>query len=67
MSKKDDTLKSRDRRKFFRTAGSSVVGVAALGLAAPAAVAAEQQNDGRETAGYQETEHVKTAYRTARF
>lgn len=64
---KDDTLKSRNRRNFFRTAGSSALGVAALGMVAPAAIAAEKPKDGRETGDYRETEHVKSAYRTARF
>ena len=63
---KDDKLKSPSRRNFLRGAGTGVVGAASVGLAAPAAVAKVVKDD--HTAGdYQETDHVKTAYRLARF
>ena len=56
-----------DRRGFLRGLGltAAAAPAAALGLAAqPAAAAAPQTAD---ASGYQETEHVRRAYETARF
>lgn len=67
---KDKSLESPARRGFFSKAGRGVVGAAALGLAASEAKADETKKlkKGDRTAGeYRETEHVKAAYRTARF
>ena len=64
---KDDKLKSPSRRQFIRGAGTGVVGAAAVGLAVRSANAAEPKKDDYTTGDYQETEHVKTAYRLARF
>lgn len=65
---KDDKLKSPARRSFFTKAGSGVAGAAVLGLTAgTAAAAAEPKPDDRTAASYRETDHVKAAYRTARF
>jgi hypothetical protein len=67
MTTKDETLKSAARRNFFKTAGKGVAGAAALGVVASTATAAEKP-PGNYTAGdYRETDHVKAAYRTARF
>lgn len=64
---KDDKLKSPSRRQFIRGAGTGVVGAAAVGLAVPAAKAAEPGKGDHTDGDYQETDHVKTAYRLARF
>ncbi len=63
-------LKSAERRAFFKKAGLGIgaAGIAATGLAGSAA--AETPKDGqkdRTASAYRETEHVKQAYRTARF
>ncbi len=64
---KDDKLKSAARRSFFKKAGSGVAGAAVLGLTGGTAAAAEPRSDDRTSGLYRETEHVKAAYRTARF
>lgn len=65
---KDDKLKSAARRSFFRKAGGGVAGAAVLGLTGgTAATAAEPRSDDRTAGSYRETDHVKAAYRTARF
>ncbi len=63
----DQELKSPARRKFFRKAGIGigVAGAAAIGASKGPAKAAE--NSGDRDGSYRETEHVKMAYRTARF
>jgi len=67
--KKDTSLKSPERRKFFRKAGigAGAAGAIALGLRDEPAKAAEMTGGGARGASYRETEHVKTAYRVARF
>lgn len=66
MTHSDDTSKV-DRRGFLRGLGLSAAAApaAALGLAAQPAVASEAQTV--EASGYQETDHVRRAYDTARF
>jgi len=64
---KDEKLKSPTRRTFFTKAGSGVAGAAVLGLTAGAAAAAEPAAKGSASGSYRETDHVKAAYRTARF
>ena len=64
---KDKSLKSPARRGFFSKAGRGAVGAAALAVTASSAAAAEKPADDRRAGSYQETDHVKTAYRTARF
>jgi hypothetical protein len=61
----DNEPKQPDRRLFMKLASLGAAG-ASLGLAASEAVAADAPAAG-EQAGYQETEHVKTYYRMARF
>jgi hypothetical protein len=53
------------RRSFFRTAGAGAVGVVAAAVSPAGASEKVVKND--QDGRYQETEHVKTAYRTARF
>jgi hypothetical protein len=64
----DRTVKSPGRRAFFRRAGVGIgaAGVAAAGLAG-GATAAEAPKKGTAAGDYAETDHVKTAYRLARF
>lgn len=64
---KDDKLKSPSRRQFIRGAGTGVVGAAAVGLAIPSANAIEPDKGDHTAGDYRETDHVKTAYRLARF
>lgn len=64
---KDKSLKSPARRSFFSKAGRGAVGAAALAVAASSANAAEKPSDERRAGAYEETDHVKAAYRTARF
>ena len=64
MSKKETT--SLDRRDFFRKVGLGA-GVAAAGLSASAATAATPDQKPAKGTGYQETDHVKTFYKLARF
>lgn len=63
------SVTSPGRRHFFGKAGAGigVAGIAALGLAGKGAKATEISPDGEKTAGYRETEHVKTFYKLARF
>lgn len=65
---KDDELKSKSRRNFFRAGlGTGVLGAAgavALNLGGNEAEAAE---GGKTSAGYHESEHVRTYYDRARF
>lgn len=62
-----ETLKSPTRRSFFRKAGSGAVGAAVLGMTAGTAAAAQPRPAGKTAGDYRETDHVKAAYRTARF
>ncbi len=57
------------RRDFFKKAGAGVgaAGAAAVVLKAEPSKAAAPVVDGRGGRGYQETEHVKTYYKLARF
>ncbi len=64
MSKKETA--SLDRRDFFRKV-SLGAGVAAVGLTATAAQATAPKEKPAKGLGYQETEHVKTYYKLARF
>ena len=63
----DKSLKSPARRGFFSKAGRSAVGAAALAVTASSSAAEEKPADKRRAGDYRETEHVKAAYRTARF
>ncbi len=60
--------KSLDRRAFFKQAGVGIgaAGVVAVGLA-PVAEAEIEPGADAKAGAYRETEHVKKAYRTARF
>ncbi len=60
--------KSPDRRAFFKQAGVGLgaAGVVAVGLAPTAEATVEPEADAKAGA-YRETEHVRKAYRTARF
>ncbi|MCG8359654.1 MAG: formate dehydrogenase [Kiloniellales bacterium] len=60
---------SLGRRDFFRKAGlgAGAAGVAAVGLAAGKAAAAEPAVTGAGAAGYRETAHVKKYYELSRF
>ena len=64
---RDDKPKSVARRSFFLKAGSGVAGAAVVGLTAGTAAAAEPRSDDPQSGSYSETDHVKAAYRTARF
>jgi len=61
----DNNPKQPDRRSFMKLAGLGAAG-ASLGLGAKEAEAS-QAPAAAEQGGYQETEHVKTYYRLARF
>ncbi len=65
MAKNDQ--QSLPRREFLKAAGISgaVAGVAAVALSGTSASAAVPEKG--KSAGYQETEHVKTYYELARF
>ena len=65
---KDRELKSPARRKFFRKAGIGIgaAGAVAMGVPKGPAMATENSGDVRD-GSYRETEHVKSAYKTARF
>ena len=58
--------KSLPRRDFLKAAGvtGGAAGLAAVALASKSATAAV--SEGRKSAGYRETEHVKKYYETAR-
>lgn len=66
MTHSDDTSKV-DRRGFLRGLGltAAAAPAAALGLSAQPAAAAEAK--AADASGYQETDHVRRAYDTARF
>ncbi len=66
---KDNGLKSPERRKFFRKAGIGIgaAGAVALGVPAEPAKAAPTADSDVRAGSYRETEHVKKAYRLARF
>lgn len=66
MTQSDDS-NTLNRRAVLRGIGLSAAAVpaAAIGLAAAPAEATEAK--GESTSGYQETEHVRRAYDTARF
>lgn len=65
---KDEELKSKSRRRFFRAGLSTGVlgaaGAVALNLGDNEAEAADS---GKTSAGYHESEHVRTYYKWARF
>ncbi len=66
---RDKELKSPERRKFFRKAGIGIgaAGAVALGVPAEQAKAAGTADSDFRAGSYRETEHVKKAYRLARF
>ena len=64
---RDDKLKSAARRSFFKKTGGGVAGAAVVGLTAGTAAATQPRSDDRTAGSYRETDHVKAAYRTARF
>ena len=66
MAKKE-TLKSPARRSFFHKAGSGAVGAAVLGMTAGTAAAAQPRSADKSAGDYRETDHIKAAYRAARF
>ena len=61
--------KTIDRRNFFRSAGLGAVGASASVLLVPGTASSEPKIEGREkmTGKYRLTDHVKQAYRLARF
>ena len=61
--------KTIDRRNFFRSAGLGAVGASASVLLVPGTASSEPEIKGREkmTGKYRLTDHVKQAYRLARF
>lgn len=63
MSEKETT--SLDRRNFFRKVGFGA-GAAAAAVTVTAAQAAPDEAPAKGS-GYQETDHVKTFYKLARF
>ena len=65
----DANGKTIDRRKFFRSAGLGAVGASASVLLAPGTASSEPEIKDREkmTGKYRLTDHVKQAYRLARF
>ena len=68
-SQKPSPDKSIDRRRFFKTASVGAIGGAAslaIGSNESEAVAADPKATG-DRSRYRETEHVRTAYRLARF
>lgn len=65
MSKKETA--SLDRRDFFRKAGLGAGAAVTVGLGAAAAQAAGPDVKPVKGSGYQETDHVKTYYKLARF
>lgn len=64
---KDNTLKSPSRRAFFRKAGAAAGVAGAVALGGGSGSAAESPKGAPKAGSYRETEHVKTAYRLARF
>jgi hypothetical protein len=58
--------KEETRRTFFRAVGLGAGAAGVVAVAETAGVAAAPAPE-ENTAGYRETEHVKTAYRLARF
>ncbi len=68
MKQKRD-LKSPDRRDFFKMtgAGLGVAGAVAIGLSGGAAKAESKPDRGFKKGSYRETEHVRQAYKAARF
>ena len=58
-----------DRRNFFRSAGLTAIGVSASVIVVPATANSEQKSNNQEKTNtkYRLTEHVKQAYRLARF
>jgi hypothetical protein len=65
MSKKETA--SLDRRDFFRKVGLGAGVAATAGLGAATAQAAAPDRKPVKGSGYQETDHVKTYYKLARF
>ena len=68
MSKKEK-LKSAERRAFIKKAGAGVgaAGAVAAGLSSTTGQAAVGTDKGFKKGSYQETEHVKKYYKSARF
>lgn len=64
MSKKEES--SIGRRDFFKKAGLGA-GATAIALSASQASAVEASGPQRKSAGYTETDHVRTYYDLARF
>ena len=56
-----------DRRAFLRGLGISAAAAPAAALGLAAAPAEAKTSDAEAASGYQETEHVRRAYETARF
>jgi len=58
-----------DRRNFFRSAGLTAIGAGASVIVVPGPTNSGQKNNNHEktNAKYRLTEHVKQAYRLARF
>lgn len=59
--------KAPTRREFFKLAGLGAGAAAVAGVTSGVASATEEAGPRSRDAGYQETEHVKKAYETARF
>lgn len=64
---KDVKLTSPTRRDFFRKAGTGAIGAVVLGVTAGSVEAAEPPDRDHKSGAYRETDHVKSAYHTARF
>ena len=58
-----------NRRNFFRSAGLTAIGAGASVIVVPATANSEQKSNNQEKTNnkYRLTEHVKQAYRLARF
>ena len=58
-----------NRRSFFQSAGLTAIGAGASVIVVPATANSEQKSNNQEktNAKYRLTEHVKQAYRLARF
>ncbi len=65
---KDDDKSAVDRRGFLKGLGAGTAGsAAALVVAMPTASIAAESDADRKKKRYQETDHVKTFYRTNRY
>ncbi len=65
MSTKE-TLKSPERRAFFKTAGVGAAGAVAVGLSGKSAEADVKPDKDFKKSAYRETEHVKRFYGLSR-